>query len=60
MKQVIYFYVFAVVLDLEKTLLDLLDLEKTLLDLLDLEKTWRYWRKPGEDLEILETILDTH
>ena len=34
--------------------LDLLDLEKTLLDLLDLEKTWRYWRKPGEDLEILE------
>ena len=41
-------------LDLEKTLLDLLDLEKTLLDLLDLEKTWRYWRKPGEDLEILE------
>ena len=29
-------------------------MEKTLLDLLDLEKTWRYWRKPGEDLEILE------
>ena len=27
---------------------------EALLDLLDLEKTWGYWRKPGEDLEILE------